>query len=217
MKKTVMSLGLVIALSATSISFAQQNSTMSDTGSTTMVGKESKTAFDRLNKKGAAMVAAITPTSAKLSSADQALMMEVAKGGMMQLEVSRVAVQKASSEEVRQLAQAEVEEQTGLSAKLMEIAQAKGITLPSTPDAETQRMVTEMQGMTGMSFDRRYVTESGVKGHEKLDAVMGRVKSSASDSNLKAVANAAHPLVKAHLKVSREVMNKMSGNNTGSR
>jgi putative membrane protein len=217
MKKTVMSLGLVIALSATSISFAQQNSTMSGTGSTTMVGKESKTAFDRLNKKGAAMVAAITPTSAKLSSADQALMMEVAKGGMMQLEVSRVAVQKASSEEVRQLAQAEVEEQTGLSAKLMEIAQAKGITLPSTPDAETQRMVTEMQGMTGMSFDRRYVTESGVKGHEKLDAVMGRVKSSASDSNLKAVANAAHPLVKAHLKVSREVMNKMSGNNTGSR
>jgi putative membrane protein len=217
MKKTVMSLGLVIALSATSISFAQQNSTMSGTGSTTMVGKESKTAFDRLNKKGAAMVAAITPTSAKLSSADQALMMEVAKGGMMQLEVSRVAVQKASSEEVRQLAQAEVEEQTGLSAKLMEIAQAKGITLPSTPDAETQRMVTEMQGMTGMSFDRRYVTESGVKGHEKLDAVMGRVKSSASDSNLKAVANAAHPLVKAHLKVSREVMNKMSGNNAGSR
>ncbi|HLL95795.1 MAG TPA: DUF4142 domain-containing protein, partial [Spirosoma sp.] len=201
----------------TSISFAQQNSTMSGTGSTTMVGKESKTAFDRLNKKGAAMVAAITPTSAKLSSADQALMMEVAKGGMMQLEVSRVAVQKASSEEVRQLAQAEVEEQTGLSAKLMEIAQAKGITLPSTPDAETQRMVTEMQGMTGMSFDRRYVTESGVKGHEKLDAVMGRVKSSASDSNLKAVANAAHPLVKAHLKVSREVMNKMSGNNAGSR
>jgi putative membrane protein len=217
MKKTVMSLGLVIALSATSISFAQQNSTMSGTGSTTMVGKESKTAFDRLNKKGAAMVAAITPTSAKLSSADQALMMEVAKGGMMQLEVSRVAVQKASSEEVRQLAQAEVEEQTGLSAKLMEIAQAKGITLPSTPDAETQRMVTEMQGMTGMSFDRRYVTESGVKGHEKLDAVMGRVKSSASDSNLKAVANAAHPLVKAHLKVSREVMNKMSGNKMGSR
>jgi len=145
MKKTVMVLGLMIALTATSISFAQQNSTMSGSGSTTMVGKESKMAFDRLNKKGAEMVAAIKPMSAKLSSADQALMMEVAKGGMMQLEVSKVAVQKASNEEVRQLAQAEVEEQTGLSAKLKEIAQAKGITLPSTPDAETQRMVTEFR------------------------------------------------------------------------
>ncbi|MDB5240974.1 MAG: hypothetical protein JWP57_1599 [Spirosoma sp.] len=217
MNKTVMSLGLMIALSATNISFAQQNSTMSASGSTSMVGKESKTAFDRLNKKGAEMVAAIKPMSAKLSSADQALMMEVAKGGMMQLEVSRVAVQKASNEEVRQLAQAEVEEQTGLSAKLKEIAQAKGITLPSTPDAETQRMVTEMQGMTGMSFDRRYVTESGVKGHEKLDAVMSKVKAGASDSNMKDLEKAAHPLVKAHLKVAREIMGKMSGNSMGSR
>lgn len=217
MKKTAMALGMMIALSATGISFAQQNSTMSGTGSTGMIGKESKSAFDRMNKKGAADVAAIQPTSAKLSSADQALMMEVAKGGMMQLEVSKVAVQKATNEEVRQLAQAEVEEQTGLSAKLKEIAQAKGVTLPSAPDAETSAMVSRMQGISGMAFDRMYVTESGVKGHEKLDGVMSKVKSSASDSNLKDVAKAAHPLVKAHLKVSREIMTKMSGGNMGSR
>ena len=125
-------------------------------------------------------------------------------------------MQKASNEEVRQLAQAEVDEQTGLSAKLMEIAQAKGITLPSTPDAETQAMVTKMQGMSGMSFDRTYVSESGVKGHEKLDAVMTKVKANASDSNLKEVAKAAHPLVKAHLKVSREILGKMSGGSMNS-
>ncbi|GAB3222167.1 DUF4142 domain-containing protein [Spirosoma arcticum] len=217
MKKVAMALGLFIALSATGISFAQQNSTMPATGSTGMVGKESKSEFDRLNKKGAAEVAAIIPTSAKLSSADQALMMEVAKGGMMQLELSKVAVQKASNEEVRQLAQAEVEEQTGLSAKLKEIAQAKGITLPSTPDPETQTNIAKMQSVTGMSFDRMYIAESGVKGHEKLDAVMSKVKSNASDSNLKTVAQTAHPLVKAHLKVSREILGKMSnGASTGS-
>lgn len=216
MKKVSMALGLMIALSATSVSFAQQNSTMSGTGSTNMVGKESKSEFDRMNKKGAADVAAIQPSSAKLSSADQALMMEVAKGGMMQLEVSKVAVQKASNGEVRQLAQAEVEEQTGLSAKLKEIAQAKGVTLPSTPDAETQAMVTKMQAASGMAFDRMYATESGVKGHEKLDTVMSKVKSSASDGNLKSVEQAAHPLVKAHLKVSREIVAKMSGGNMGS-
>lgn len=210
-----MALGLIIALSATSVSFAQQNSTMSGTGTTNMVGKESKSEFDRMNKKGAADVAAIQPSSAKLSSADQALMMEVAKGGMMQLEVSKVAVQKASKEEVRQLAQAEVEEQTGLSAKLKEIAQAKGVTLPS-PDAETQAMLTKMQAASGMAFDRMYTTESGVKGHEKLDTVMSKVKSSASDGNLKSVAQAAHPLVKAHLKVSREIVAKMSGGSMGS-
>jgi putative membrane protein len=217
MKKSTMALGILIALSATSVSFAQQNSGMTASGTTGMVGRESKSEFDRMNKKGAADVAAIRATSAKLSSADQSLMMEVAKGGMKQLEMSKVAVQKASNEAVRQLAQAEVEEQTGLSAKLKEIAQAKGITLPSAPDAEVQAAVTRLQATSGMAFDRMYVTESGVKGHEKLDSVMGKVESSAADANLKSVAQAAHPLVKNHLKVSREIMTKMSNGNAGSR
>ena len=134
----------MIALTATNVSVAQQNSTMSRTGTTNMVGKGSKSEFDRINKKGAAYVAAVKSSSAKLSSVDQALMMEVAKVGMMQLEVSKVAVQKANSEEVRQLAQAEFDEQTGLSAKPKEIAQAKGNTMPGMPDAETSAMVTEM-------------------------------------------------------------------------
>ena len=103
-----------------------------------------------------------------------------------------------------------------MSAKLKEIAQAKGIKLPSTPDAETSAMVTKMQGMSGMAFDRMYVSESGVKGHEKLDGVMSKVKSNASDANLKSVAQAAHPLVKAHLKVSRDMVTKMSGGSMNS-
>ncbi|MBC3786636.1 DUF4142 domain-containing protein [Spirosoma utsteinense] len=217
MKKKSIVLGLAIALAAANGSFAQQNSAMTNSGTTGMVGKESKAEFDRLNKKGAADVAAIRPTSAKLSSADQSLMMEVAKGGMKQLEMSKVAVQKASNEAVRQLAQAEVQEQTGLSAKLKEIAQAKGITLPATPDAEVQAAVSRLQAVSGMAFDRMYVTESGVKGHEKLDSVMSKVKSTATDANLKSVAQVAHPLVKNHLKVSRDIMTKMSDGNTGSR
>ena len=70
MKKTAIALGLMITLSAANASFAQQNSTMTKSGSTGMVGKESKSEFDRLNKKGAAEVAAIKPSSAKLSNTD---------------------------------------------------------------------------------------------------------------------------------------------------
>lgn len=219
MKLNGIALGLGFMLATTSVTFAQQNSTMSPSGSTNMVGKESKSAFDRANQKGAATVAAIKPTSAKLSDADQALMMEVAKGGMMQLETSKIAVQKAQNAEVRQIAQAEVDEQTGLSAKLKEIASAKSVTLPSAPDAELQSMLTAMQGMSATELDKHYMQEHAVKGHEKLDATMSKVKSSASDSNLKAVANAAHPLVKTHLKVSREVVAKMGSGSgsTGSR
>ncbi|GAB3792295.1 hypothetical protein GCM10028819_02240 [Spirosoma humi] len=209
MKTKVMAVGLLMTLSLGSASFAQQANATMNAGSTTTVGKESTSSFDNQNKKGAAAVAAVKATPAKLSGTDQDLMLQVAKGGVMQLEASKLAVQQATSPEIKLLAQAEVEEQTGLSAKLQEIATAKGMTLPTGPDAETQTMLSKLQSTTGMSFDRLYLTESGVKGHEKLDAVMSTVESNASDASLKGVAKAAHPLIKTHLKVARQIVDKL--------
>ncbi len=209
MKIQSIALGFLLTLGITEISIAQQNSAPMSAGTTAKVGRESKAEFDSQNQKGAAAVGAVSATSAKLSSTDQNLMMQVAKGGMMQLEVSKVALQKATNPEVRELAQAEVDEQTGLSAKLKEIADAKGITLPATPDPETQAMVTKLQGMSGAALDKMYVSESGVKGHEKLDKVMSTVESTASDASLKGVGKAAHPLVKTHLTVAKQILNKL--------
>jgi putative membrane protein len=205
MKRTAIALGLLLALSAGSVSFAQE---AASAGSATF-GTMSQEEFDRINKEGAAKVLAIKPTSAPLSTADQELMLQVAKGGMMQLEVSKLAVENVTDEQVRKLAQSEVEEQTGLSAKLKEIAQAKGFSLPAAPDAATQALLTKMKAMSGAELDRFYVQESGVKGHEKLDKVMGSVKSGAKDTGLKSLAAAAHPLVKTHLTVSRAMLTKM--------
>jgi|GEM_PF-1314024 len=207
MKRTAIALGLLLALSAGSVSFAQE-ATSASAGSATF-GTMSQEEFDRINQEGAAKVQAITPTSTPLSTADQALMMQVAKGGMMQLEVSKLAVENVTDEQVRKLAESEVEEQTGLSAKLKEIAEAKGITLPAAPDAQTQALLAKMKDMSGAELDRFYVQESGVKGHEQLDKVMSKVKSGAKDAGLKSLAAAAHPLVKTHLTVSRAMLSKM--------
>ncbi|MGA0558113.1 DUF4142 domain-containing protein [Larkinella sp. VNQ87] len=194
------------------LSMAQQGQPSRESRSgTASVGKMSKTEFENQNKQGAMAVAGISPTKNALSQADNALMMEVAAGGMMQLEASRVAVQKATSDQVRALAQAEVDEQTGLATKLKEIASAKGVSLPTSPDAKTQEMLTKLQGLSGEEFDRMYVMESGVNGHQKLDEVMSKVETSATDPSLKGLATAAHPLVRTHLQVSQDVQNTLKG------
>ena len=203
-----LSAGLLALLLTTGAAMAQTSGTDNN-----MVGRTSKMEFDRMNKEGAATVSAVSPSSAKLSKADENLMLQVAMGGMMQLESSRIAVQKSTNTEVRDMAQAEVEEQTGLSAKLQEIAMAKGITLPATPDAKTQAMLTKMQAMSGAELDRHYVEKHAVKGHELLDKMMSKVESKGQDASLMAVAKAAHPLVITHLKVARELSTKLSSGN----
>ncbi len=218
----------LIALSLTTVTYAQQTrdtrtnpgtntSTSGSTGgsmNSTMGMSMNMEELDRMNKEGAAKVAAVTPTSAPLSRADQNLMKEVAMGGMMQLEISRIALEKASTDEVRKIAQAEVEEQTGLSNKLKEIAQAKGMTLPTEMDSKTQAMVSRMRNATGTSFDQMYLRESGVNGHKMLDQVMSRVEKNASDASMKELAAAAHPLVITHMQVSQSMLDNMKGSGT---
>lgn len=201
-------------------SIAQMQTTRTNDNSMTnsnmtqdMIGNVSKAEFMRVNEEGNQKVAAIAPDSAKLSSADQKLMTEVAMGGMMQLEVSRAALAKVTSEEAKMLAQSEVEEQTGVSAKLKEIAAAKGVTLPSAPDSKTQSLINKMNNMSGNELDVFYIRESGVKGHEKLNATMTKVQSKAKDASMKSLASATLPVIKMHMAVSRAEVAKKSGKN----
>ncbi|MDB5206121.1 MAG: hypothetical protein JWR72_1196 [Flavisolibacter sp.] len=180
-------------------------------GGISKIGKISVTKFNETNAKGNAMVSAIKPTSKALSAADQKLMMQVAAGGQTQLLLSQAAVDKVITQEAKMLAQSEVEEQTGVSAKLQEIASAKGFTLSATPLPETQPALDKMQGMSGQDIDAFYVKESGVKGHIKLQKTMATVLAQAKDADLKKLAAATLPVISMHLTVSTDVSSRMRG------
>lgn len=203
--------GAVVATSA----IAQTGTTAAagSSGGSAHVGKLTMAEFAKLNKEGAATVKAVSPTSAALSKADEALMLKVAEGGMMQLEASRLAVKNATTPDVRAYAEAEVEEQTLIKTKLMETAKAKGMTMPEVPMARIEAMLARLSKQTGAEFDGLYMREAGIEGHETLDKTLKQVESSAQDAGMKALAMAAHPLVLAHLKVARdEVADRAGGN-----
>ena len=214
MKKVIYMVALIVLTMGVSNGFAQNTTSSNQTMQGDSIGNMSKAEFNRINEEGNRAVSAITPTSGTVSKSDQKLYMQVAMGGMMQLEVSRAALAKVTSEEARLLAQSEVEEQTGVSAKLKELAAAKGITLPSAPDSKTQAMIDKMNGMSGTELDVFYIRESGVKGHEKLEKTMNKVQSSATDENLKSLAAATLPVIRMHMEVSRAEVSKKSGKNS---
>ena len=170
------------------------------------VGKISPAEFKKINTEAGAKLAAIKTTSDALSEADAKLLTEIALGGIMQLEMSRAALASATSDDVRAIAHAEVQEQTGLSAKLKEIAAAKGARLPVAPDEKTNQAVTKLEKKTGAEFDREYLKESGVDGHQLMQKTMEKVQSTAADATLKRLASTALPLIQKHLEVSREEM-----------
>ena len=201
---------------------SQQQSTTTGSETTGMmdmngkVGNMTAKAFMDLNQKGAAMVAAIKPTKTPLSAADKKLMMQVAAGGQRQLAISQAVLDKVTNPQVKMLAQSEVEEQTGVAAKLQEMADAKGITLPSGPEDSVQQLVSRVQDMSGDDIDAFYLKEGGIKGHELLQKTMTTVNGTAKDAGLKKLATATLPVIKTHLSVSKQVQSGM-GNSSALR
>jgi putative membrane protein len=168
------------------------------------IGKLEAAQFKTTNEEAGMKVKAIKPTGTKLSEDDAELLKEVAMGGMMQLEISKVAVTMATSEDVKVLAMAEVDEQTVLGTKIKEIAMSGGVTLPAVPDEGTMKMIADLKEKKGLEFDKAYLKGSGIDGHKKLQSTMEKVRDKASDAALKTIAATALPLIEIHLHASQD-------------
>ncbi len=163
------------------------------------IGKLEAGQFKTTNEEVGMKVKAIKPTGTKLSEDDAELLKEVAMGGMMQLEISKVAATMATSEDVKVFAMAEVEEQTSLGMKVKEIAMSGGVTLPSAADEDTMKMIADLKEKKGLEFDKAYLKASGIAGHKKLQSTMEKVRDKASDAALKMIATTALPVIEIHL------------------
>lgn len=151
----------------------------------------------------------------KMSSADQKFMMMAATGGMAEVEMARLALEKSSSDAVKQYAQKMIDDHTAANNELMQVASMKGVMLPTQSDAKQMAMMMKMQKLSGMEFDMMYVKEAGVKGHETMEKLFMKESMSGKDMDAKAFAAKTLPTVRMHLQMARDMMMSMKGMMTG--
>jgi len=135
-------------------------------------------------------------------------MTEAAKGGMAEVELSRVAVSKAQNPEVKQFAQQMVADHTRANNELKQLAAKKSVTLPTELDAMHKAAMDKLSKLSGAEFDKEYVSEM-VKDHEK-DVTLFRTQSeSGTDVEAKVFAGKTLPTLQMHLKMIQGIQGKM--------
>jgi len=147
----------------------------------------------------------------RMSSADRKFMMMAAMGGMAEIEMARLALQKSGSDSVKQYAQKMIDDHTAAGEQLRQLASMKGVTLPMQLDAKHMSMMAKMQRLSGMEFDMMYVKEAGVKAHESMEKLYMKESMSGKDMDAKAFAAKTLPAVRMHLQMAREMMMSMKG------
>lgn len=147
-------------------------------------------------------------TSSKLSASDQRFIKEAAEGGMAEVELGKLAVQKASSDDVKQFGQRMIDDHSKANYNLKEVASSLGVNLPQHLSAKDEATKEQLSKLSGDQFDKAYVRDM-VKDH-KADVAAFRAESSTGrDASLKSFATQMLPTLRDHLKNAQNIEPKV--------
>ena len=127
-----------------------------------------------------------------LSAADKKFVENAAKGGMMEVEMGKMASKRAQSNHVKQFAARMVADHSKANSELKSIASKKGIKLPAESHSGA------------FSTDANYMAQM-VKDHEKTLAEFEKQAKNGSDADLKQFADKTSKVISQHLAEARSI------------
>jgi putative membrane protein len=139
---------------------------------------------------------------------DVKFMENIAQANLAEIATGKLAVSKAQSGEVRKFAQHMIDEHTALLSEGSQLASAKGIPVPKSPDLKHQAAAKKLEAMSGESFDRAYMQQMVTDHHQTLE-LLKQASSQAGDSQLRAHAQKAIPHVQQHLDMARQIAGQL--------
>ncbi len=148
-----------------------------------------------------------TASSARLSSDDEKALMDMAQANINEVAAAKIALSKAESSDVKAFAQKMVDDHGAALTKVQTVAQQKGVTLPTEPDAQHKAMAAQLEKQSGDAFDKMYMENAGTKDHQMVLSKLQSDAKNIKDPDVKALADAHTPVVEQHLKAAQQ-MNK---------
>ena len=142
-------------------------------------------------------------------NADETFIRSAAEASMSQVDLAKVAEQRAQNPEVKKFAQLMSEEHSKLTEQLRQLGMGEGINLPtsvSRTDADAHR---HLATLNGPSFDKAYVQQV-VSELERQNTEFKRGASTATKTNLKDFAERTMPTIESELQQAKQLSTRVS-------
>ena len=136
----------------------------------------------------------------QLNAADMTLLNGVRQAGLWEMPAGQMAAQKGTTATVRQVGQAIATQHAQLDQLTVDAANKLGVTLPSTPTAQQQGFLNQLQAAKGVQFDQMFVTF--LRGtHGFIFPVIGAVRASTRNKVVRDLADQANVFVMHHMQM----------------
>lgn len=199
-RETVMKRTLLITLLAAAL-------TACNTENTTENANDAA-AGDAVSETSASIPAATDTMNNTAALSNDEFVVKAATGGMMEVTLGNVAVQKATHPDVKALAQTIVNDHTRANAELKAIATAKGITLPTDMTPEQHAHHARLEALSASEFDREYLNMM-VTDHNEDIALFEKKAAAEPKDELSAFAEKTLPALRKHLEMTQQAMQRL--------
>jgi putative membrane protein len=135
---------------------------------------------------------------------DKKFVKESALGGMTEVELGKLAAQKASSDAVKQFGQRMVDDHSKANDQLKQVAGKSNIEIPASLDSKHQSRIDKLSKLSGPAFDKAYVKDQ-VKDHKHDVDEFKSEAQNGSDPNVKQFAMQTLPTLEEHLNAVKDL------------
>ena len=153
---------------------------------------------------------------AQASSADtdKQFLMTASQSDYTEIKFSQLAADKATNPRVKAYATKMIADHNTLEANMKPFADKLGVTPVMTLDDAHQQKYDALAAMTGMDFDKTYMTDMDADHHAALDAFKTE-ESSTTDPAMKATVAKGEKVVAQHTMMADKAVKMMGGTPAG--
>ena len=153
--------------------------------------------------------------SAEVAAPDKSFIQEAAHANLEEVELGRLAAEKAADPDVKAFAQKMVDDHAKANDQLKQVATVVKVVVPSGLTSRSKSEKAKLEKLSGPAFDRAYV-EVVIKGHEKdIQEFTREAKREMAPGGVKNLASAQLSSLKDHLKMAEDLRTKLGSSATG--
>ena len=123
---------------------------------------------------------------------------DAANGGMMEVELGKIALQNASSPRVKAFGEMMVKDHSEANNNLKSIAHYLNIALPDSVSSDSKKDIDHLKMKKGKDFDKAYISMM-LNDHKKDITEFRKCADKCSDSSIKSFAYNTLPVLEKHL------------------
>ena len=131
---------------------------------------------------------------------DAGFLRYAAADGLFHVEAGKLAVQRASSEDVKKFGQHAIDHHSQINDELMNLAKTKGVMLPKKMTKKEREALDKIAKLSGPDFDKAYIKMEESHHSKDLSAFQKEAKDG-KDPDVKAWAAKIVPTIEEHLKM----------------